>query len=110
MRTSDVRFDDLPGFPYQPRHVEVDGHRLARIDEGDGHPVVIIHGVPTWSYLWRSVLPPLLSSGHRSSAIDQIRFGRTSTCPSWCSRSAGATGQVARTRASWLGRESHHRA
>ena len=59
-RTPDGRFDALPGFPYEPAYSELDGLRIARVDEGDGAPVVFFHGEPTWSYLWRKVIPPVL--------------------------------------------------
>ena len=69
-RTPDSRFESLPGFPYEPRYREVDGLRLAHIDEGSGSPVVFVHGEPTWSYLWRKVIPPVLEAGHRCIAPD----------------------------------------
>ena len=55
-RTPDERFESLPGFDYEPRYREVDGLRLAHIDEGEGEPVIFVHGEPTWSYLWRKVI------------------------------------------------------
>ena len=64
-RTPDERFESLPGFPYEPHYREVDGLRLAHIDEGEGPPVVLFHGEPTWSYLWRKVIPPVLDAGYR---------------------------------------------
>jgi haloalkane dehalogenase len=76
-RTPDARFADLPGFPYEPRYSDVDGLRLARVDDGDGHPVVLVHGEPTWGYLWRTVLPPLLEAGARVVVPDQVGFGRS---------------------------------
>lgn len=76
-RTPDERFEDLPDFPYEPRYHEVEGLRLARIDEGDGDPVVLLHGEPTWSYLYRKVIPPLLEAGHRCIAPDYAGFGRS---------------------------------
>ncbi len=83
VRTPDERFDDLPDWPWQPVHVdvEVDGLdlRLARVDEGpaDAHPVVLLHGEPTWGYLWRHVVPPLLDAGHRVVVPDLPGFGRS---------------------------------
>ncbi|MBW3561361.1 MAG: alpha/beta fold hydrolase [Actinobacteria bacterium] len=79
VRTPDERFDDLPDWPYEPRYVEVEGLRLARVDEGprDGHPVVLVHGEPTWGYLWRHVLPPLHEAGLRTIVPDQVGFGRS---------------------------------
>ncbi len=76
-RTPDERFDDLPGFDYEPSYREVDGLRLAHIDEGDGDPIVLFHGEPTWSYLYRKVIPPLLEAGHRCIAPDYAGFGRS---------------------------------
>lgn len=77
IRTPDERFAALPDLPFEPRYVEVDGVRLARVDEGHGHPVVLVHGVPTWSYLWRAVVPSLLDAGLRAIAVDQLGFGRS---------------------------------
>ncbi|MGH3441902.1 MAG: haloalkane dehalogenase [Nitriliruptorales bacterium] len=77
VRTDDERFADLPDFPYEPRYVEVEDLRLARVDEGEGHPVVLVHGEPTWSFLWRKVLPPLLDAGSRVVVPDQVGFGRS---------------------------------
>ena len=64
-RTPDERFESLPGFDYEPRYREVDGLRLAHIDEGDGEPVVFVHGEPTWSYLWRKVIGTVREAGYR---------------------------------------------
>ena len=71
------RFANLPDFPYEPRWREVDGLRLAHLDEGDGAPVLLVHGEPTWSYLWRRVMPPLLDAGFRCVAPDHAGFGRS---------------------------------
>ena len=76
-RTPEERFGDLPDFPYEPRYAELDGLRVARVDEGDGAPVVFFHGEPTWSYLWRKVIPPVLESGRRCVAPDLAGFGRS---------------------------------
>ena len=77
LRTPEERFEGLPDFPYQPRYRDADGLRLAHLDEGDGEPVVLLHGEPTWSYLWRKVMPPLLEAGHRCIAPDFAGFGRS---------------------------------
>lgn len=83
VRTPDERFDDLPDWPWEPRYeqVQVDGLglRLARVDEGpaDAHPVVLLHGEPTWGFLWRHVVPPLLDAGHRVVVPDLPGFGRS---------------------------------
>jgi haloalkane dehalogenase len=76
-RTPDERFEGLPDFPWQPRYREADGLRLAHLDEGHGQPVVLFHGEPTWSFLWRKVMPPLLEAGHRCIAPDYAGFGRS---------------------------------
>ena len=76
-RTGDERFAGLPDFPFEPRYVEADGLRLARIDEGEGAPVVFLHGEPTWSFLWRKVIPPVIDAGFRCVAPDLAGFGRS---------------------------------
>jgi haloalkane dehalogenase len=77
IRTPEERFADLPEFPFAPRYTEQDGLRLAHIDEGDGPPVVLLHGEPTWSFLWRKVIGPLVEAGHRCLAPDLPGFGRS---------------------------------
>jgi haloalkane dehalogenase len=69
--------NDLPEFPYSPHYREVDGLRLAHIDEGEGPPVVMWHGEPTWSFLWRKVLPPVRDAGFRVICPDLPGFGRS---------------------------------
>jgi haloalkane dehalogenase len=76
-RTPDGRFADLPEFPFEPRYADVDGLRLARVDEGDGRPVVFFHGEPSWSFLWRKVIPPVRDAGYRCVAPDLAGFGRS---------------------------------
>lgn len=76
-RTPEERFADLPDFPWEPRYREQDGLRLAYLDEGEGRPVVLFHGEPTWSYLWRKVIPPLVEAGYRCVAPDYAGFGRS---------------------------------
>jgi haloalkane dehalogenase len=76
-RTPDQRFADLPEFGFEPRYREVDGFRLAHIDEGEGEPVVFVHGEPTWSFLWRKVIPPVVEAGFRCIAPDHAGFGRS---------------------------------
>jgi haloalkane dehalogenase len=77
VRTPDELLADLPDFPWTPRFVQHEGLRLARIDEGEGAPVVFVHGEPTWSFLWRKVIPPVLAAGHRCIAPDLAGFGRS---------------------------------
>jgi len=76
-RTPDERFDGLPDFPYEPRWRTAGGLRLAHVDEGDGPPVVMLHGEPTWSFLWRHVLVPVRDAGFRCIAPDMAGFGRS---------------------------------
>jgi haloalkane dehalogenase len=76
-RTPDDRFLGLPDFPYEPRYREVDGLRLAHLDEGDGAPVLLVHGEPTWSFLWRHAIPPLVQAGRRCIVPDHAGFGRS---------------------------------
>ncbi len=77
VRTDDERFADLPEFAFTPRYTEHDGLRMAHVDEGDGRPVVLLHGEPTWSFLWRKVIGPLTEAGHRCLAPDLPGFGRS---------------------------------
>lgn len=79
VRTPEDRFRDLPDFPYEPHHGEWEGLRLARIDEGprDAPTVVLLHGEPTWSFLYRRMIPPLLAAGLRVVAPDLPGFGRS---------------------------------
>ena len=77
IRTPDVLLDGLPGFPWAATFRPYDGMRFAHVDEGDGAPVVMWHGEPTWSFLWRKVAPPLLEAGHRVILPDLPGFGRS---------------------------------
>ena len=76
-RTPDERFADLPGYPFEPRYADVDGLRMHYVDEGSGQPVVMFHGEPSWSYLYRKMIPPVVSSGRRALAPDFVGFGRS---------------------------------
>lgn len=98
-RTPDERFDNLPDFPYEPRyHTLKSGLRLHYIDEGprDGRPVLLLHGEPTWCYLWRHMIPLLVAQGFRVLAPDLIGFGRSDKVLGQASYSYA--GQVA-----WIG-------
>jgi haloalkane dehalogenase len=80
LRTPAERFSDLPGFPYEPHVVEVgDDLRMAYVEDGpaDGEPVLLLHGEPTWSFLYRKVMPILAAVGLRAIAPDLIGFGRS---------------------------------
>ncbi len=62
-------------WPYQPRFARVNGSRMHYVDEGAGAPVVLLHGNPTWGFLWRDTIPPLIAAGHRVIVPDMIGFG-----------------------------------
>ena len=70
LRTPEARFADLPGFGYAPRYADVDGLRLAYVETGpaDGEPVLLLHGEPSWSFLYRTVMPVLADAGPRAIA------------------------------------------
>jgi haloalkane dehalogenase len=76
-RIADDALDGLPEFPFAAHYREVDGLRLAHVDEGDGAPVVFVHGEPTWSFLWRKVIGPVRDAGYRCIAPDLAGFGRS---------------------------------
>ncbi len=78
-RTPDSRFDNLQGYPFAPNYTEIGGLRVHYLDEGprDGDPVLLLHGEPTWSYLFRTMIPVLTAAGHRVIAPDMIGFGRS---------------------------------
>lgn len=81
LRTPDERFTDLPGYPFAPHYVDVeDGLRIHYVDEGPSdarETVLLLHGEPTWSYLYRKMIPPLAEAGHRVIAPDLVGFGRS---------------------------------
>jgi haloalkane dehalogenase len=76
-RTPDERFHDLPGYDYEPRYTQVGDLRMHYLDEGEGPPVVCFHGEPSWAYLYRHMLPPLVAAGHRVVCPDLAGFGRS---------------------------------
>lgn len=79
LRTPDSQFSDLPGYPFAPHYAEVAGMRMHYVDEGprDGRVVLLLHGEPTWSYLYRKMIPPLADAGFRVLAPDLIGFGKS---------------------------------
>jgi len=80
LRTPEERFQDLPDFPFEPHYVELaDGLRLHYLDEGPSGigPVLLMHGEPTWCYLYRKMIPGLAAAGHRCVVPDLIGFGRS---------------------------------
>lgn len=77
VRTPEERFAQVPDFPWEPAYREWEGMRLAHIDEGEGEPVLLVHGEPTWGFLWRKVMGPLLDAGYRCIVPDLPGFGRS---------------------------------
>lgn len=79
MRTPHERFADLPDFPYPPSYVDVEGLRMAYVDVGPpgGSPVLLLHGEPTWGFLYRRMIPTLVEAGYRCVVPDLIGFGRS---------------------------------
>jgi haloalkane dehalogenase len=76
-RTPDERFEGLPGYDFEPHYADRDGLRLHYVDEGNGDPVVCFHGEPSWAYLYRKMVPPLVAGGHRVICPDYAGFGRS---------------------------------
>src|SRR5436305_14338045 len=77
IRTPDELLTGLPDFPFEAHYRDYQGLRLAHVDEGDGPPVLFFHGEPTWSFLWRKVIPPVRDAGYRCIAPDMPGFGRS---------------------------------
>jgi haloalkane dehalogenase len=79
LRTPDERFQNLVGFPFHPHYEVVCGLSMHYVDEGprDSAPVLLLHGEPTWSYLYRKMIPGIASADHRVIVPDLIGFGRS---------------------------------
>ncbi|MHB1537744.1 MAG: haloalkane dehalogenase [Solirubrobacteraceae bacterium] len=77
VRTAEEALEGLGGYPFASRYRDFEGLRLAHLDEGEGRPVVLVHGEPTWSFLWRKVLPSIRDSGSRCIVPDLPGFGRS---------------------------------
>ena len=80
LRTPDERFANLSGYPFEPNYIEIgDGLRMHYVDEGPlgGDPVLLLHGEPSWSYLYRKMIPVVAGAGFRAIAPDLIGFGRS---------------------------------
>ena len=80
LRTDDKRFENIPDYPFRPQRLEVEpGLRMHYLDEGPDRvpPVLMLHGEPSWSYLYRFMIPPVVAAGHRVLAPDLIGFGKS---------------------------------
>jgi len=80
LRTPDERFANLPDYPFHPHYVELDGLRMHYVDEGPRdapETVLMLHGEPTWSFLYRKMIPPVVAAGYRVIAPDLIGFGKS---------------------------------
>jgi haloalkane dehalogenase len=84
LRTPDERFDNLPGWTFEPNYIDIaDGEggslRMHYVDEGltSAAPVLLLHGEPSWAYLYRKMIPVIVAAGHRAIAPDLIGFGRS---------------------------------
>jgi haloalkane dehalogenase len=79
LRTPDDRFAALPGYSFAPHYLDAGGLRVHYLDEGprDAAPLLLLHGEPSWSYLYRKMIPILVSAGHRVVAPDLVGFGRS---------------------------------
>ncbi|NJL54555.1 alpha/beta fold hydrolase [bacterium] len=80
VRTPDACFEGLPNWEYEARYVEIDGLRQAYFDVGSGESgetILLLHGQPSWSYLYRKMIPVLAEEGHRVIAMDHLGFGRS---------------------------------
>jgi haloalkane dehalogenase len=98
VRTPEERFADLPGFPLTPRYAELpDGVRVHYVDEGppDSETVLLVHGQPTWSFLYRTVIARLVTHGLRAVALDLVGFGRSD-------KPMARTAHTVRAHVSWV--------
>ncbi|HIL99136.1 MAG TPA: alpha/beta fold hydrolase [Pseudomonadales bacterium] len=79
LRTPDSRFENLPDYDFEPNYVEIQGYRVHYVDEGpkDGEVILMLHGEPSWSYLYRKMIPIFVEAGYRAIAPDLIGFGRS---------------------------------
>ena len=79
MRTPDDRFENIKDYPFQPNYIDIQGLRVHYLDEGprDAAPILLLHGEPAWSYLFRKMIPVLTAAGQRVIAPDMVGFGKS---------------------------------
>ena len=79
LRTPDDRFENLENYPFKPNYMMIDGLRIHYLDEGpnDADPIILFHGEPTWSYLFRKMIPVLTEAGYRVVVPDMVGFGKS---------------------------------
>ena len=79
LRTPDDRYENLKDFPFQPNYIDIQGLRVHYLDEGpkDADPILLLHGEPAWSYLFRKMIPVLTDAGHRVIVPDMVGFGKS---------------------------------
>jgi len=79
VRTPDSRFENLPDYPFEANYVDVQGYRIHYVDQGpkEGETVLLLHGQPSWSYLYRHMIPLLAAKGYRVIAPDNVGFGKS---------------------------------
>ena len=79
LRTPDERFEKLENYPFKPNYMIIDGLRIHYLDEGpkDADPIILFHGEPAWSYLFRKMIPVLTDAGHRVIVPDMVGFGKS---------------------------------
>ncbi|MDB4815923.1 haloalkane dehalogenase [Gammaproteobacteria bacterium] len=79
LRTPDDRFENLENYPFRPNYMMIDGLRIHYLDEGpnDADPIILFHGEPTWSYLFRKMIPVLTEAGYRVVVPDMVGFGKS---------------------------------
>jgi len=79
LRTPEERFDNIPDYDFSPNYLEIKGLRIHYVDEGpkEALPILLMHGEPSWSFLYRKMIPPLVESGYRTIAPDLMGFGKS---------------------------------
>ena len=79
VRTPDSRFENLEDYPFKPNYMMIDGVRIHYLDEGpkEADPIILMHGLPTWSYLYRKMIPIFTEAGHRVIVPDMVGFGKS---------------------------------